>query len=108
VSRLSGIVHALDNLERDLRRRGLVRQPLELADGERERAELVARNASESERSELDWSAMRRAGVTMTWLVAAAAGERDLPEMTPEPEVVARVERRIALRRRLGLDAVES
>jgi hypothetical protein len=108
VSRLSGIVHALDNLERDLRRRGFVQQPLELADGERERAERVARNASESERSELYWSAVRRAGVTMTWLVAAAAGEQDLPEMTPEPEVVAKVERRIRIRQRLGLGRVDS
>jgi hypothetical protein len=108
VSRLSGIGHLLGNLERDLRRRGLVQQPLELAEGERERAERVARDASESERSELDWSAIRRAGVGLTWLAAAAAGERELFEMTPDPELVARVERRIALRRRLGLDAVES
>jgi hypothetical protein len=33
----------------------------------------------------------------LTWLASAAKGERELPEMTPDPELVARVERRIAL-----------
>jgi len=64
---------------------------------------LVDEHGTENERWQLTFSGMRRAEVTLTQLAGAAERDESLRPLPPEPEVLARLARKVERRRRLGL-----
>jgi hypothetical protein len=67
---------------------------------------LIAEHGTDAEQATVGWSAL---GLTLTQLAAAAAGSSDHPPATqpPDRKLVARITRRIAIRRRLGIEVVD-
>jgi hypothetical protein len=68
---------------------------------------LVDEAATEGEQFSLDLNGLLRAGVTLSQLHEAANGDASIQTAPPDPKLLAEVVKRIELRRRLGLDALD-
>jgi hypothetical protein len=69
---------------------------------------LIDEHGTGAEQATFAWSALT--GITLSQLAAAAAGTpltSAIPKSARDQELVARITRRISMRRRLGLDAVD-
>jgi len=64
---------------------------------------LVDEHGTEDERWTLTWNGMMRAGVTLTQLRTVALNDESLGPLPPEPDLLARLARRVEHRRQLGL-----